>query len=200
MMRHLAESLLELAATPWGIVALVVHAFFGAIILPLAHELFLIPVALAKPQWSFFYALVSTTLSVLGGAVNYGVGRWGGEKVIHKFVKPKLFLLIQKEIHRYDVWAVVIAYFTPIPDKLFALVAGAVHLPLKKMLIIAFLARGARFFLVCMLIYFYGYQIRAWLLDYLNLAMMLFLALMIFAAFSWKLCERYFFRKEHIPE
>lgn len=200
MMRDWAESLLALVATPWGPIVLVVHAFFGAIILPLAHELFLIPVALAKPQWSFLYALVSTTASVLGGAVNYTVGRWAGRPVIQRFVKPKLFLLIQQEIHRYDAWAVAIAYFTPIPDKIFALVAGAVHLSLKKMLIIAFLARGARFLIVCMLIYFYGHQIREWILEYLSLAMLLFFAVMVFAAFSWKLCERYFFRKEHIPE
>jgi len=69
-MRHIAEYLFEFSATGWGPVVMVLHAYLESFILPLAHELFLIPVSLATPKLSFLFALMSTTASIFGMTFN----------------------------------------------------------------------------------------------------------------------------------
>lgn len=197
-MRAFAEFLLEFASTGWGPVVMVMHSFLESFILPIAHELFLIPVALARPEYSLLFALMSTIASVAGISVGYLIGKVGGRPLLLRFIKPRLFILAKKEIHKYDVWAVAVACFTPVPVKVFALVAGAVHLNYKKMILVAFLARGLRFFLVSILLYFYGASIRAFILDYMDWMMIVLFVLMIVSVLSWKGIEAYLMRKERI--
>lgn len=177
---------------------MVLHSFLESFILPLAHELFLIPVALAHPKLSFVYALMSTTASVMGMSVGYYIGSTGGKSILTRFINPKIFELAKREIHRYDAWAVALACFTPVPVKVFALVAGAVHLNYKKMIVIAFFSRGARYFLVAVLLYFYGATIREWLLDYMNIMMLVLFVAGAIAYFAYKQFEHYLMRKEHV--
>ncbi len=115
-----------------------------------------------------------------------------------KFIKPRLFILAKREIHRYDVWAVAIACFTPVPVKVFAVVAGAISLPYKKMIIIAFFSRGARFFLVSTLLYFFGEEIKKWILDYMDWVMIGTFVFMIFSALIWKGVQHFLIKKEHL--
>ncbi len=70
---------------------MVTHAFLESFILPLAHELFLIPVALAKPHMAFVYALMSTTASMLGISVGYAIGQWGRKGLLAKIHQAATF-------------------------------------------------------------------------------------------------------------
>src|SRR3989338_2184064 len=167
-MKAFAEYLLSFASTPWGPLVLVLHAFLESFIMPIPHEFFLIPVALARPRLSFVFATLSTLASTFGIAVGYSIGFWGGRTFISKILNNKTFLLAKQLIHRYDAWAVALACFTPFPDKVFAQVAGLMHLHFKKMMVIAFLSRGLRFFLVSTLLYFYGEPIKHWIVNYLG--------------------------------
>jgi len=198
MLREFAEYLLDFASTGWGPLVMVLHAYFESFILPVAHELFLIPVSLAKPHLSLVYALMSTTASILGIATGYFLGKRGGRKILIWMIKPKLLALAKREIHKYDAWAVAIACFTPIPVKVFALVAGASRLNFKKMIVIAFLSRGARYFLVAGLIFFYGHTVREWILDYLNWVMVGLLILTVISVLAWKWVTRLLLQKEHL--
>jgi len=197
-MRAIAEFLLEFASTKWGPIAMVAHSFFESFILPLAHELFLIPVSLAKPHLSFLYALMSTTASIFGISVGYGIGRRGGRALILKFMTMRTFALAKREIHKYDAWAVAFACFAPVPVKVFALVAGAVHLRFRKMIAIAFFARGARYFLVSLLLYFYGSSMKKWILDYMGWTTLGFILIMVLPVIIWKIIEKYLLKKEHL--
>ena len=198
MLRNFAEFLLEFAASGWGPAVMVAHAFLESFILPLAHELFLIPVSLARPNLSLVFALMSTIASTLGITVGYFLGKRGGRKLLLWMVKPKLLALAKKQINKYDTWAVAIACFTPIPVKVFALVAGAARLNLKKMIPIAFISRGARFFLVCLLLYFYGQTVREWILDYMEWVMIGLLLFMVASVLLWKYVTQWLLKKEHL--
>lgn len=197
-MREFAEYLLRLASTPWGPLVMVLHSYLESFILPLDHALFLIPVALARPNLSFLYVLMSTVASCLGISTGYLIGHFGGKAFLLRFISAEKFLLARTEIHKYDAWAAVIACFTPIPVKVFAAVAGAVGLNFRKMIVIAFFVRGLRFGIAGGLIYFYGEVIREWILEYLGWVMMGILAVMVFSTLVWKFFERLLIRKEHL--
>lgn len=167
-MREFIQQFLEFAATGWGPVVLVVHSYFESFIIPVAHDLFLTAVCLARPEYSFLFALLSTVSSVLGISTGYALGKWGGGWILRKVMKPDMIEAAQDTIHKYDIWAIAIACFTPIPVKVFAWVAGSVSLNFKKLIFVAFLARGARFTIVAAMIYFFGETAKEWIFKYLN--------------------------------
>jgi len=194
-MRQFAEYLLDFVATEWGPVVLVTHAFLEAFILPVTHELFLIPIALARPHLSFVFALASTIASTTGIMVGYGLGRLGGRPILMRLFKPRVVATAKDYIHRYDAWAIAIACFTPIPVKVFALVAGATEMSIRKMIVIGFISRGLRYFLVVALIYFHGNAVREWILTYINWVMGILLGAMVLSIIGWKWIERLILRK-----
>jgi membrane protein YqaA with SNARE-associated domain len=49
---------------------------------------------------------------------------------------------------QYGIWAVYLGAFTPIPFKLITIAAGALDMALLPFVLIAFLGRGQRFFIV----------------------------------------------------
>lgn len=197
-MRAFAEYLLEFAATGWGPLILILHAFLESFILPIGHDVFLITVSLARPKWSLVFALLSTIFSTLGNIVGYKIGQWGGYNLLRRFVKPDILALAEVEIKKYDTWAIAIACFTPFPDKVFSPVAGVLNIDFRKFVWVIFFSRAARFYLVSLLLFFYGEAMREWILDYLGWVMMGLLVFMIASAVAWRIFTRYLMRKEHV--
>jgi len=195
MLREWAEHLLELAGTPWGPVILVSHAFLESFILPVAHDFFLIAVSLAKPKMSLVYALMSTIASTLGNMVGYAIGNKGGKPLLDRMIKGKTLLMAKELLHRYDVWATAIACFTPFPDKVFSVCAGAFHLNFRKFVVVVFFARAARFYLVAFAVFFWGARARDFLLEYLPGIMIGFLVFMLVSAAGWKIFEKWLARR-----
>lgn len=187
MLREWAETLLELAKTPWGPLVLVAHAFLESFILPIAHDFFLVVVSLANPKMSLVYALVSTIASTLGNAVGYSIGRLGGRELLEKRVKIQVIDQAKQLLNRYDIWATAIACFTPFPDKVYSLFAGALHLKFRTFIIVIFFARAARFYLIALAIFFGGETAKNFLLEYLGTILLGMLALMAVSSLFWKM-------------
>ena len=190
MLREWAEALLELAQTPWAPLVLVIHAFLESFILPIAHDFFLVTVALARPELSLVYALFSTIASTLGNMVGYTIGKTGGKPLLEKMVKNRTIDLAKQMLNRYDVWATAIACFSPFPDKVFSLFAGAFRINFKKFVIVIFLARAARFYLIALAIFFGGEPAKEFLLEHLGTIMLAMLAFMVLSGFGWKFFAR----------
>ncbi len=80
---------------------------------------------------------------------------------------------------RYDVWAVGIAGFTPIPYKIFTIAAGIARLNFLRFLAASVVSRSARFFLVAGIIYLFGRQVEGFIDRYFNLLTILFMVLLV---------------------
>ncbi len=65
--------------------------------------------------------------------------------------------------NRYGVWAILIAAFTPIPYKVFAILSGVLQLDMKKFLIASLIGRGGRFITLGVLIAMFGDDVRDFL-------------------------------------
>ncbi|SMC22458.1 membrane protein YqaA, SNARE-associated domain [Desulfacinum hydrothermale DSM 13146] len=186
-LHHMMSWIIAWAHTPHATTALAVLAFAESSFFPIPPDVLLITLCLIDPTRSAWFALVCTLSSVLGGAFGYAIGRYGGRPLLERFVSETKIRAVERYYQRYDVWAVGIAGFTPIPYKVFTISAGTFLLPFKRFLAASALGRGGRFFLVAGLFFFFGEPIGDFVKKYLNLLSVLFAVLLVggFATMHW---------------
>jgi membrane protein YqaA with SNARE-associated domain len=178
------------AATPYGSVALFAIAFAESSFFPVPPDVLLIPLALAKISWALLFAAIATAGSTVGGILGYYIGDKGGRPLLQRFFKAEKVALVQSYYRRYDVWAVGMAGFTPIPYKLFSISAGAFGLDLKRFILASIVGRGGRFFLVGLAILVFGESVKAFLDEYFDLAVVAFAVLFIGGFYAINLLAR----------
>ncbi len=186
------------AATPYGSVALFAIALAESSFFPVPPDVLLIPLALGKTPWALLFAAIATAGSTVGGILGYYIGDKGGRPLLQRFFKSEKVALVQGYYQRYDVWAVGMAGFTPIPYKLFSISAGAFGLDLKRFILASILGRGGRFFLVGLTILVFGESVKAFLDEYFDLAVVAFAVLFIGGFFAIKLLARRGARQEKL--
>jgi membrane protein YqaA with SNARE-associated domain len=167
------------AYTPYGLIALFFIAFAESSFFPIPPDILLIYLSIINPYRSFLYALIATFGSVIGGALGYIIGVKGGKPLIEKFVSKKKIELVHDYFERYEEWAIGIAGFTPLPYKLFTISAGIFYINFRRFIVISFLSRGGRFFLVSAFIFMFGERIKFFLYKHFDLFTILLFILLI---------------------
>ena len=167
------------AQTPYGGLALFVLAFCESSFFPIPPDVLLIALCMANSPQAFWFALLCSLGSTLGGIFGYVIGRSGGRPLLERFVREERVHLVQQHYQRWDVWAVAIAGFTPIPYKVFTISAGAFLLNFWRFVLASILSRSARFFLVAGLFYFFGPTINRLISHYFNLFSIFFILLLV---------------------
>lgn len=162
LFRPLYERALVWAAHPQAERFLAGLSFVEAIIFPVAPEIMLAPMVLAKPQRWARYAAISLVCSVLGALVGYALGHYAFDAV-----RPLLAWLgwlpsIDAKVdelrgqviaHPWNAfWLLVAAGFIPVPLKIFTWASGIVGMPMLPFLGGMIIGRGKRVFLLAGLI------------------------------------------------
>ena len=137
-------------------------------IFPLPPDLLIIPMTIAKMNNWFKIALIATSGSVLGACMGYLIGyvffNEIGIPIFELYGVDNITFLKDKVAQGGGIiaWATLlaIAAFTPIPFKLLTITSGFVHFNFFYFIIISFLARGSRFFLIALLIGKFGPKIK----------------------------------------
>ncbi|MDD3150292.1 MAG: DedA family protein [Candidatus Gastranaerophilales bacterium] len=157
MMHNLFEGI-KLFFEQMGTTGLGFLAFIESSVFPIPPDFLLIPMSLNEPQKALYFALICTIFSTLGGAFGYAIGKFGGRPAFHFFFKNKIHYLekVEKLYNKYSIWAVLGAAFTPLPYKVFTIASGIFNMHLPGFLIASFIGRGARFFIVGLLLMFFG--------------------------------------------
>jgi membrane protein YqaA with SNARE-associated domain len=158
--RQLGIWMIHWAQTPYGGLALFVLAFCESSFFPIPPDVLLIALSVANSSLAFWYALLCSLGSVLGGVFGYGLGRIGGRPLLERWVRA-------------------VAGFTPIPYKVFTVSAGAFLLDFWRFVLASILSRSARFFLVAGLFFFFGPTINQLISRYLNVFSVLFIILLL---------------------
>ena len=165
--------------------ALFVLAFAESSFFPIPPDVLQIALSVSRPKKSFYYALISSVGSILGGIFGYFIGLklWGLLKdfffsYIPGFT-PAVFDMIQTKYELYNFWIVFTAGFTPIPYKIITISAGLFGISFLMFIIASTISRSARFFIVASLIYFFGPKIKEFIDKYFNLLTTIFLILLI---------------------
>jgi membrane protein YqaA with SNARE-associated domain len=113
-----------------------------------------------KKLW-FYYAVMATGGSVLGGFLTYRLARKGGKKALDKKLRGKIVQEIYKRFERWGFVAIAVFALLPPPVPVFPVVvaAGAAQYSVTKFLIALTLGRIVRYTLLAFLAGRYGGQI-----------------------------------------
>ena len=137
-----------------GIVSFVESSFF-----PIPPDVMVIPMVLAKKNSYLKIFLIATIFSVLGGIFGYLIG--------YLFIDLAMYVI---ELYNYEnkvlklkmdlsqgsgmvIWlgTLFLAGFTPLPYKVFTITSGLIAFDIIAFIIISFISRGLRFYLVSIL-------------------------------------------------
>lgn len=168
-LRRLYDWVLSWAERPGGPVALGVLAFAESSVFPIPPDPLLIALSLGSPRRSFVFATICTVCSVVGGIAGYAIGLLVWESVGGFFfntvpgITPESFTAVQDLYRRWDFWAVFLAGLTPLPYKVFTIAAGVFQISFPIFVLASAVSRGARFFALAGLIYFYGRPIQGFI-------------------------------------
>jgi len=164
---------------PFGPMGLFAMSFAESSFFPIPPDILLIALAVTTPKAALFLAMIATVGSVLGAIFGYFMGLKGGRPILRKFVSAEKIALVENYYKKYDVWAVGIAGFTPIPYKIFTISAGVFSLNFTRFLIVSIISRGGRFFLVGGAIYIFGEKISRLIERYANIISVAFIVLLV---------------------
>jgi len=184
-LRKLYDFVLSWANTPYGTIALAILAFAESSFFPVPPDVLLIALALGKPKRAFFYALVCSIFSVLGGMFGYFIGAFLWETVKDFFIpfifSQDAFDHVGRLYQDNAGLAIFSAAFTPIPYKVFTIAAGVWHdyVSLYELVLFSAIGRPMRFFLVASLLFFFGPPVKRFIEKYFDLLALVFTVLLV---------------------
>lgn len=183
--RSLYDWVLSWAETPYGAVALFLLAMAEASFFPIPPDVLLLPLCVGKRASALRFAAICTAGSVIGGAIGYAIGwgAWGAvDQLFYSYVpgfSEDKFTMVGGLYDQYNFWIVFVAAFTPIPYKVITIAAGVFQISFPMFMVASLVGRGARFFLVAGMLYFFGEPIRGFIDRWFNLLVVAFTILLI---------------------
>jgi len=183
MLKKLYNWVLSWSETKYGMPVLAGVAFLESSIFPIPPDPLLIALSLGKPKNSFYYVLICSVMSIIGGITGYMIGF-----ILWNQVSPFFFsYLLSVETFNYvgekyndnAFLSVLGAAFTPIPYKVFTLAAGVFKIDFVHFMFASAIGRTSRFLIEGVLIYIYGNKIKTFLDKYFNLFCLLFFVLLL---------------------
>lgn len=194
MLKRIYDWVLNWADSRYGVVALSIVSFLESSIFPIPPDPLLIALCLGKPSRAFWFALICSVMSVLGGIFGYLIGLVIWEAVSNFFFSyvfsENAFLFVSDKYHQNAFIAILGAALTPIPYKVFTITAGVFKVNFFIFLIASAIGRPLRFFTEAALISIFGQKIKLFIDRYLNILAILFFILLLLGFFVIK----YFFK------
>jgi len=126
-------------------------SFIESSVFPIPPDVMLAPMSLAKPERAWWYATITTVCSILGALLGYVIGMFFlhlALPLITQFGYLEAYEKVKLWFDTWGVWVLFIAAVSPIPFKLFTIAGGAMHMALFPFIVVSFLGRGMRFYLV----------------------------------------------------
>ncbi|MCH8186583.1 MAG: DedA family protein [Chloroflexi bacterium] len=160
LLRDLSDWTTGFAESDWSALILAAASFAESIFFPIPPDPLLLAIAIPQPHAALWLAALVTASSVAGAVVGHWLGHRFGRPLLYRFASGKKVEAVEKLFRKYGAWAVLIAAFTPIPYKVFAISAGVLDMNLRTFIFASIIGRGARFFILGGLIFVYGEDIE----------------------------------------
>lgn len=171
MFRSLYDKVLGWARHRHAQYYLAMLSFAESSFFPIPPDTMLAPMVLAQPGKALRFAFITTVFSVLGGIFGYILGFFAMEfiePVLHQFGYWDKYLIAQSWFEKWGIWVVFLAGFSPIPYKLFTICGGAMNMALIPFVLASAIGRGARFFMVALLIRLGGQRFEKMLRKHID--------------------------------
>ena len=154
---------------------------------PIPPDILLIPMALASKTKAIFYAFICTLFSVLGGILGYGIGYFFfnsvGIYIVEFYHLENSFSIFESYYKEFGILIVLGAGITPFPYKFITIASGVFGLNIFLFIIVSIIGRGLRFYLIAILLYFFGEKIKLIIDKYFNILTIVFFILLVGSVF-----------------
>ena len=156
MFQNLYFKCIQLARHRYSKYFLAFVAFTESSFFPIPPDVMIAPMVVAKKEEYLKIFIIATIFSVLGGLLGYFFGYFFLEVSISLIefygYEEKVYTLQDKLSSGGGVllWlgTLFLAGFTPLPFKVFTITSGIIHFNILIFVIVCFISRGLRFFLV----------------------------------------------------
>lgn len=146
-------------------------SFAESIFFPIPVDVMLAPMALARPCRAWRYAFLATLFSVGGGAIGYLLGYLAYDSLVMPVIEAVGYqdklATAERWFTEKGIWVIFIASFTPVPYKVFTITAGVMQMAFLPFMLVSFIGRGLRFWLVASLMRWGGekmeHNLRKWI-------------------------------------
>ena len=148
---RLADRVVAWARMPRAPAVLCAVSFAESVFFPIAVDVMLVPMCAAQPNRTVRFAFLTLAFSVAGGLCGLLLGYLAIDAVlplIQEWGWGDQYSRVQSWYERWGYWALVLAAFTPLPYKVFAIAAGGMNMDVGSFVTASILGRGLRFFLV----------------------------------------------------
>ena len=137
------NSLLE-----YGLIGLALSAFLAATLLPISSEVLFSTLLLAGEN-PIALLVVATIANVAGSVVNYLVGRWGAELILHRWFHLSLQQInkAQQQFDRYGKWSLLFAWLPIIGDPL-TFIAGMMRIHFVLFIVLVTIGKAGRYWII----------------------------------------------------
>jgi len=134
-----------------GIISFIESSFF-----PIPPDIMIAPMAIAKKKKFLKIFFIATIFSVLGGIFGYVIGAYFYDfaiSIVEFYNYEDKVIGIKETLSQGDgfyAWLAILflAGFTPLPYKVFTITSGIISFNLPVFILISFVSRGLRFFIV----------------------------------------------------
>ena len=154
---------------------------------PIPPDILLIPMALASKARALFYAFMCTLFSVLGGILGYAIGYFFynsvGIYIVDFYHLENSFNIFENYYKEFGILIVLGAGITPFPYKFITIASGVFGLNIFLFIIVSIIGRGLRFYLIAILLYFFGEKIKLFIDKYFNILTIVFFILLVGSVF-----------------
>lgn len=183
MLRKLYDWCIGAAGKPHATWALGAVSFAESSFFPIPPDTMMIPMALARPDKAYTYALVCTITSVLGGILGYAIGAYLYDSVglwlISLYGYGDKVEAFREAYAKWGSLIILIKGVTPIPYKIVTITSGFAGYNFFLFVLFSVITRGARFFLSAFLLQRYGPAAREHIEKRLGFWFTIFLIVLI---------------------
>ena len=164
MFNSLYKKCLNLASNKNSKYYLAIVSFIESSFFPIPPDVMLIPMVISKKKYFIKFFIITTIFSVLGGIFGYLIGVFFldlGMNIMNFYGYENKVNILKDNLNQSDgfyAWLGVLflAGFTPLPYKIFTITSGLIGFNILVFIIISFISRGLRFFIVSYLSYKFG--------------------------------------------
>lgn len=183
LLRKIYDWTLKKSSHPKASWFLSIVSFAESSVFPIPPDIILIPMIIANKFKAWFYASICTISSVLGGIVGYMIGYFFynslGIIIVEYYSFSDQFSNFETYYNNLGFWIVLGAGFTPFPFKIITIASGVFGLNIIAFILVSFIARGLRFFILAALLRIFGNFINKFIDKYFNILAILFFILLI---------------------
>jgi membrane protein YqaA with SNARE-associated domain len=164
MLQRLYNRILALAGSPYAFTWLATIAFAESSFFPIPPDALLVPMAIARPDRAFYYALICTVASVLGGMLGYFFGYalfdYVALPILQLYHYEAAFEEFRNRFAENGVYIILIKGLLPIPFKIVTIASGVSAMNFPAFVAACVVTRGGRFFLEALLIRQFGVSVQ----------------------------------------